>query len=296
MPKKSHRENTVGPWATQKLEALGKYLEFYTTALKKTGYWQKIYIDAFAGSGVSRIRTEKQSDFCLATLFELDETDLSEAEQYIKGSPAVALDLKTPFDKYIFVEQDAARVAELNEKYGGRADVEIRNQDASAALLDLANEVINQQKNRAVAFIDPYGLNISWKSIQALGKTGATEIIINFAWAMAINRLMVKEGKIPTTWYSMLNNFFGDSDWCELAYETEPDLFGKRTFKAVNAEKRILNYLEKLKGCFGHVAPPMLVRNTKGNPLYYLIWAGPHPLGLKGAKHVLSQGEAVSLS
>lgn len=297
MTKKSHKENVVGPWAAQKLEALEKYLEFYTTALKRTGYWEKIYIDAFAGSGVSKIRVETHSGFGLATLFDLDEVDLSEAEQYIKGSPAVALGLKTPFDRYIFIEQDDARAVELGERFGRRADVEIQSQDASEALLALAEKTIDRNRNRAVAFIDPYGLNISWKSIRALGETGATEIILNFAWAMAINRLMVKEGEIPENWRRMLDNFFGDSDWHKLVYENEPDLFGERTHKAADAEMRILKYyLGKLKGCFGQVARPMLVRNTKGNPLYYLIWAGPHPLGLKGAEYVLSQGETVRLA
>lgn len=33
--KKSHVENTVGPWARQKLDGLEAYLHAYTVALKK---------------------------------------------------------------------------------------------------------------------------------------------------------------------------------------------------------------------------------------------------------------------
>jgi len=33
---------------------------------------------------------------------------------------------------------------------------------------------------------------------------------------------------------------------------------------------------------------PRLIRNTKGGPLYYLIWAGPHPAGLPGANHIMN--------
>jgi hypothetical protein len=36
-----------------------------------------------------------------------------------------------------------------------------------------------------------------------------------------------------------------------------------------------------------------LIKNTRGNPLYYLIWAGPHKKGLDGAEHILSKGERV---
>jgi len=299
MAKKAHIENTVGPWAAEKLRALREYLHFYTTALKKSGYWEKIYIDAFAGAGISKIRSSAVSDINLATLFELDDADVDEAEQYLKGSPNVALELDTPFDRYIFIERDPTRAKELEAlalANNSAAKVEIRQEDASTALFDISQS-ISKSRHRAVAFIDPYGLNISWEAVQALGKTGAVEVIINFAWAMAINRLMVKEGNIPANWSLMLDGFFGDHEWYDLAYKKEADLFGEQTSKVPTAEKNVLQYyLKKLERCFGHVGPPMLVRNTKGNPLYYLIWAGPHPLGLKGAKHVLSQGETVSLS
>jgi hypothetical protein len=34
---KKPKDNTVGPWAKGKLEALGQYLSFFTTVLKKQG-------------------------------------------------------------------------------------------------------------------------------------------------------------------------------------------------------------------------------------------------------------------
>ncbi|MCH1927434.1 hypothetical protein L6232_21780, partial [Shewanella sp. C31] len=59
-----------------------------------------------------------------------------------------------------------------------------------------------------------------------------------------------------------------------------------------DARARLLGfYCQSLREAFGHVSQPKLIRNTKGHPLYYLIWAGPHPAGLKGANYVLSMGE-----
>ena len=52
--KKSHVENTVGPWARQKLDGLEAYLNAYTTALKKQRF-ELVFIDAFAGAGRSRL-------------------------------------------------------------------------------------------------------------------------------------------------------------------------------------------------------------------------------------------------
>ncbi|MEL8056783.1 MAG: hypothetical protein AAGK66_11540 [Pseudomonadota bacterium] len=53
--RKDHRENTVGPWAAAKLEALEAYLNFYSIALSKQNF-ELVYIDAFAGSPVAKIR------------------------------------------------------------------------------------------------------------------------------------------------------------------------------------------------------------------------------------------------
>jgi hypothetical protein len=40
--------------------------------------------------------------------------------------------------------------------------------------------------------------------------------------------------------------------------------------------------------------PPRLIRNTRENPLNYLIGVLPHKLGLKDAEHTLSKGERLT--
>jgi three-Cys-motif partner protein len=50
---------TVGPWAREKLEALGRYLDFYTKVLKNQT-WRTVYVDAFAGGGRAVVRREPQ--------------------------------------------------------------------------------------------------------------------------------------------------------------------------------------------------------------------------------------------
>jgi hypothetical protein len=43
-----------------------------------------------------------------------------------------------------------------------------------------------------------------------------------------------------------------------------------------------------LRAVFGHVSEARLVTNTRGGRLYFLIWAGPHEAGLKGADYILT--------
>ncbi|MEZ5920712.1 MAG: three-Cys-motif partner protein TcmP [Parvularculaceae bacterium] len=298
LAKKSHSENTVGPWAAEKLGALGAYLEYYTTRLKNQRQWQKIYVDAFAGPGVSQLRSADDGDFGSNLLFDLDVGEIAEAESYLKGSPQVALGITNPFDHYVFIERDSVRAATLRDLVSEKRNahsITLLQGDAGDELARLSRR-IRKGEHRAVVFIDPYGLNISWNAIEALAKTGAVEIVLNFAWAMAINRLLVRNGNIPPNWIGMLDNYFGDHHWYSLAYEKSEELFGQKLKKAPRAEEKILEYyVDKLRTCFGFVAPPMLIRNTRRNPLYYLIWAGPNAAGLEGAKHILSQGEIVEL-
>jgi three-Cys-motif partner protein len=109
---------------------------------------------------------------------------------------------------------------------------------------------------------------------------------------MAIQRLMTRSGEIPAGWQMSLDTFFGAPDWRDLAYEQEAGLFGQGVRKVSDSSVKLLEwYRSRLRMAFGHVSTARLIKNTRGNPLYYLIWAGPNSTALKGAEHILSKGE-----
>jgi hypothetical protein len=85
---KRPKDDSVGPWAREKLNALGQYLNFYTTVLKKQRHWLRgtIFFDAFAGAGLARIRT-KNDKSVPGDLFNSD-VEMGAAEiAFLKGSP-----------------------------------------------------------------------------------------------------------------------------------------------------------------------------------------------------------------
>jgi len=98
----------VGPWAKEKLKALERYLAFYTKVMKNQTQWRTIYIDAFAGGGVAQVRGRRRDGDPTADLLLGIEP---EAQEFIRGSPRVAMDLPDPFSTYVFIDADAARVA-----------------------------------------------------------------------------------------------------------------------------------------------------------------------------------------
>ena len=293
---KKPKDNSVGAWAKDKLESLRRGLDYYTTRLKNQPHWQQVYIDAFAGPGLSTIRTkprEQGGERLMIDMFAgLNDSDpVGEEVEYLKGSPRVALDIQNPFDRYIFIERDLKRFAELEAlkaEYGTKRRIEVRTGDANDVLLKLI-PTFKKSSHRVYAFLDPFGLNMPWSTIQAMAKTGATEVMINFPMGMAIRRMMPASGDVPPGWEISLTTFFGSPDWKRYAYEEVEDLIGPRVRKFADSEERLLDwYRERLRQAFGHVSQAQLIRNTRGGRLYYLIWAGPHPAGLLGADHILT--------
>ena len=295
---KSSPDDSVGPWAKEKLEALRQYLNFYTTVLKKQGHWLRgtIFIDAFAGPGLSRVRTKERTAEAPG-LFDRDPESVSSEAQFMKGSPRVALDITNPFSSYIFIERDPKRIAELKElkkEYGSQRSITVYSGDANVALKSWLATEIDWQRHRAVVFLDPFGMQVPWSTIAALARTKAVEVIINFPLGMAIQRLLTKSGEIPSGWQMSLDLFFGSKEWRDLVYESKTDLFGPKIGKVTDSGTRLLEwYRGRLWQIFGHVSTARLIKNTRGNPLYFLIWAGPHRKGLVGAEYILSKGEPV---
>lgn len=293
--KKSHNENTVGPWARQKLDGLEAYLNAYTTALKKQSF-ELIYIDAFAGAGRSKLRNgwtgADDDDMSL-----LDDEFVRAEEQFIEGSPRRALGLQSPFGRYFFFDADPGRaklLGELKAEYPSR-EINISVGDGNALIQSLIPRLLGRM-TRGVAFLDPYGPHLNWKTLEVLGKTKKFEVIINFPLGMAINRLITRSGAIPANWRSDLNGCFGSTDWEKLVYAQRTDLFGDTTLHKVDdAAQRLLSYYAgRLEMLFGCVAKPSVVRNSHGMPIYFMLWAGPHPLGLKIADYVLAQGDRIT--
>jgi three-Cys-motif partner protein len=293
--KKPHIENTVGPWARQKLDGLEAYLHGYTLALSKQPF-ELVYIDAFAGAGRSKIRTAWDGADDADLLLQDDEFDRSEV-QFVEGSPRRALGIKHPFNRYYFFDMDAGRATllqDLRREYPGRR-IEVVAGDANALIQDLIPRVA-RQNIKGVAFLDPYGPHLDWGTVAVLGQTKKFEVIINFPLGMAINRLITRAGDIPDGWRAGLNGCFGDTTWESLVYDERTDLFGATIrHKVDDAAKRLLDhYVGRLRTLFGYVATPRVVRNTRGAPIYYMLWAGPHPLGQKIANHILEKGDQIT--
>ncbi len=299
------RDGKVGPWAQDKLECLGKYLNAYTKILRIRDWCEGYYfVDAFAGAGTAELRKTKSSDvsgeellFDITSFHAGDEEDAS----YINGSPKVALDIQHPFTSYFFIENNPSRVEhlrELRQEYKSQRDIRIIPNDASVALKDLvSNPVINWRSSRAVVFLDPFGMQVPWRTIEMLGRTNAIEVFLNLPVGMAIQRQLPKTGRFSESQRNMLTRYFGSAEWEDILYDRTMDLFGDVEVSKVerSGEKLAYWYRDRLKNLFGHASQPHLIQNSQGSHLYYLIFAGPNATGARIASEIfLKHGEKIS--
>ncbi len=297
-------KSQVGPWAKDKLDRLGKYLSAYTTIMKEQGSWCKgyYYIDAFAGPGEHQLRSGRRSKSQTA-LLDVAQFGQSQPEQrqFLAGSPQVALDVKHPFSGYVFIEHSPSRVAQLASlmaEYDTTRNIVIRQRDCNGYLRDkvVANPQIDWRKNRAIVFLDPFGMQVPWSTLELLGSTKAIEVFLNFPVGMAIQRLLPRDPtKITDRHRAFLDNYFGTPEWSGIVYRSTATLFGETEDEKVEQSGiRLLSWYQgRLKQAFGYVSKAALIRNTRRGHLYYLLLATPNRNGAKIATDILSAGETV---
>ncbi|MGE3805037.1 MAG: three-Cys-motif partner protein TcmP [Gemmataceae bacterium] len=298
-------KSIVGPWAEDKLDRLRKYLVEYTKIMSKQAWCQEfVYIDAFAGPGTHEVRSKDlHSENVRDWLIDIASHGSNQAEQkrFLAGSPRVALNLATPFTTYVFVEKDPERVAELEKisaEFGSSRKILIRQADCNQYLRDRValNPKVDWKRYRALVFLDPFGMQVTWDTIVALAGTKGVEIFLNFPVGMAIQRLLKRDPESFTSAQRLkLDGYFGSGDWFDVLYKKTKTLFEDEEVKIEQSGKALVGwYRKRLQSQFSHVSKAALIRNTKHGHLYYLLLAGHNKTGVKIANHILSAGEVIS--
>jgi len=281
-----------GFWTTAKLEVLKKYLSGYTTALKNQSF-RKIYIDAFAGTG-SRIDSSSNAKERYPLFPEFTDKNSQEPHD---GSAKIALNTEPPFDEYNFIEINKKRCKELlalKDIFPDKADkIKVYQGDANQIIQKICQE--NWFGRRAVLFLDPYGMQVEWVTIEAIAGTKAIDLWVLFPLS-AVNRLLKKSGEISSSNRKTLNEFFGTEAWYANFYQQvqADDLFGETYVEKISMEGIGRFYIKRLKkGKFaGVIDQPGVLKNTRKIPLYLLCFAVGNPRGkpiaIKIAKHLIN--------
>ncbi len=296
-PASSDRHDFGGKWTDDKLLRLKKYLLAYTTIFDRNAgarSFSTTYVDAFAGTGY---RTEQKSK-CGEAEFELGYAD-TEADTLYKGSARIALEIQPPFKKYIFIDKDRNRARELtilaHQFREDNGHIEIRHQEATEFFTEwCANS--NWRKNRAVVFLDPYGMQVEWDLLASIARTEAIDLWLLFPLGIGVNRLLPRNELPPTNWATRLTKLFGTDEWLAEFYRIDPqgELFVEEPSvqKTASFNRITRYYVRRLRELFPGVADnPLPLYNSKNNPMFLLCFACSNKKGattaVRIAQHVL---------
>ncbi len=208
------------------------------------------------------------------------------SQELLEGSARIALKVEPRFDRYIFIERDSNHCEQLEglrQEFPHLAkDIKIRQGDANVVIQDLCSK--DWTTRRAVLFLDPYGMQVEWRTIQQVAETGAIDLWLLFPLGIGVNRMLPRSGKFPEGWRQRLNIFLGTEDWYDAFYKTEmiPSLFGDHQTMRVKAGIEAIGdyFVERLKSIFPGVAQkPAILTNSANCPLYLFCFAvgSPNP-------------------
>jgi len=270
------REDIIGKWSLEKLELLHKYLAGYLKVLAKQAWCRGYeYIDAFAGTGKPKTKDE---------------------QEYVDGSPRIALGLTPSFTQYHFIEQADWRVKKL-EKLRGEFPthgITIYHGDCNKILREqILPQLSYSSKKRAIAFIDPFGMQFEWETMEYLAQTKTVEVLLNFP-VMAINRGVLRKHPemISKASRERLDRFWGTKDWMVDLYMEERTLFGMETVKRPHSGKEFgYAFKKRLGEIFRYCSIPILMTNSKKTPLYCMLFAGHNATGKRIAEDIFIKYE-----
>lgn len=269
-----------GFWTEKKIDIFIKYLKAYLQIMNKQNF-KLIYFDGFAGSG----EIEKSSGF----------------SSLIEGvaSRVISIDSPRPFDLYYLVELNKKRsdelILHLSTKYPDKKNaITVQNADCNEKLTRMSDFMRENNNYRALAFIDPHGMEVNWKSIESFkGVNVDMWLLIPTGGA---NRMLKRDGTISTAWMNRLSKFFGitgDDIKARFYKETTVNtLFGEEemTYKATDSIEKVLQlYIEQLRNIFTFVSKGYPLKNKRGVILFHFLLCSQNKYAIKIADSIIGK-------
>ncbi|MGH9425626.1 MAG: three-Cys-motif partner protein TcmP, partial [Terriglobia bacterium] len=238
-------EGEGGPWTTKKLTAVRQYLVGYQDVMLNQKWVETVYIDAFCGSG---------------------EVKLRGARDFTEGSALQAIGLKRPFHEYHLIEKSKASLQRLErqvqERHRDRVPrVKFHPGDVNALLPPIIASLGGH--NRAVIFSDPKGMQLDWKTVEAIASKTCCDFWLLVPTGMGLARVATKNPRqMPPSWRQRVNRFLGEDDWIDRWYAPtgQTDLFGDQEefSRTATLQRMTADFQNRLRSVFPCVADNVL--------------------------------------
>lgn len=237
----------VGPWSADKHKFLADYIYAFTTTMHAKNWSCLNYIDLFAGPGKLRIK---------------------DTNEIIWGSPLIAAHY--PAFANLFVCEKNKQAFDALTTRLGRTNTPSHILPFNRDCNDIVGDIVDQipPRSLSLAFLDPYGLHVDFKTVAALSNH-RTDLIIFFPDrldALRNHGLIYRDD--PD---SNLDRFLGDPGW-RTALDSNPcDRWAAVLRDLYVTRLRTLGYSEfEYERIY-----------ASGTPMYLLIYCSEHPVGAK---------------
>jgi len=247
----------VGAWADTKYKLLGGYCEIFTTGMKNL--WDNlVYIDLFAGAGYAKIK---------------------ETNKLRMTSALIAMSVSHKFDKYILCEKEEANILALQQRVKKHFPelfdkVEFIKGDSNENVDRIISVIPKHSKEEKVlrfCFVDPFSLNLKFRTIKQLSSVGKIDFLILLALYMDANRNLVYYIDDSS---KKVEEFIDDHNWRE---PFRKGIISSNDFIKYLAEKYDAN-MKKID-----YKEPVRKHQVKiggiNVPLYYLAFYSKHERG-----------------
>jgi three-Cys-motif partner protein len=252
------------------------YAKAYLTIMNKYPQFKTLYFDGFAGSG------------------GISQTKKSEEIESIKGTAIRILEIDSPkaFDTYYFVEKNEVNKIELENAISKQflnRNSYVVNEDCNVKLRSMALFMKKNVNQRALVFIDPFGMSVDWESIESLKGLGI-DLWILVPTGIGVGRLLKNNGDIPDSWIKKLEKFLGISknEITSRFYRSikQNNLFSDEPLSLQVKESNTIDkvhslYQERLLTVFKYVSDPFVMRNRKNAIMYHFMMATNNPAALR---------------
>ena len=242
-------------WTKHKLYFWHRYIDITTPAMRNKPAFPQglVYVDLFAGSGICTLKDTKER---------------------IPGSTLIAARASAPFARIIACEENPDSSGALRDRLD-KTLVKQRCHVLTGDCNDLVDQVVAliPQGTLTLAFIDPKGLDAHFETIAALSRERRVDFVVLFADAYDIVRNVDLYERQETQ--SKLDRVLGTTSWRE-RWEQVPNRSGvnvRRFFAEI--------YKEQLEERLGYTQFGEKTIYGDHGPLYRLIYASKHELGLK---------------
>jgi len=260
------KDNDWGAWTEEKLDALAKYMQGFTTACYKKAK-NRIYLDLFAGTAKNKTREMGNETFF--------------------GSTVRALNTDPQFTHLRFIECEKAEklTSELAEMFPNDDRYKVIsgdcNQEISVVLEDLSKHGLSTSPT--LAFIDPCGLHVKWSTFKAISEfkdlthsRSKAEMLILFQ-VPTIYRMGATDDCFNRKEFSnQITEFYGSEAWKTIEDRAER-----------NKRKTNFRYEEYLNSCQERSLFVMLFRYFLEERLGYKITLAIPVDWIQGPKYVL---------